>query len=135
MKHIIRKETFETNSSSSHTITIMTADKWDDFKNTDKYLADWEGQLYLVDDLIDGIKDNPDAYPDVYEDNVDLSNREKCIKYLTKPHHGWAYAEYFTYETWGEYDKWSDWAEVDVERFESPSGDKMVVVCTYGYNC
>lgn len=130
MKHIIRKGTFETNSSSSHSITIMTADKWDDFKNTDKYLADWEGKLYLVDDLIDGMKDNPDAY-----EGVDLSNREECIKYLTESGDEWGCAEYFTYETWGEYDEWSDWAEVDVERFESPSGDKMVVVCTYGYNC
>lgn len=122
MKRIIRQGTFENNSSSSHTITIMAEDKWNDFENTDKYLADWEGNLYLVDDLIKMMKNNPNVY-----DGVDLSSREECIKYLTKNE------EYFTYKTWGDYD-WSDWAEVDIEHFESPSGDKLVAVCTYGYN-
>lgn len=124
MKKIIRNGTFETNSSSTHSITIMTADKWDEFKKTDKYLADWDGKLYLVDDLITDMKERPDLYKD-----VDLSNKETCVEYLT----GGRRPDYFTYENWGEYDKWANWAEAEVKHFESPSGDKMVAVCTYGY--
>ena len=45
MKKIIRKGVFETNSSSSHSLTIMTQEKWDEFKTTDKWLADFDGKL------------------------------------------------------------------------------------------
>lgn len=124
MKKIIRNGTFETNSSSTHSIIIMTADKWDEFKKTDKYLADWDGELYLVDDLIADMK----KWPDLYE-NVDLSNREACVEYLT----GGGGSDFFTYENWVTYDKLSNLAKAEVKHFESPSGDKMVAVCTYGY--
>ena len=33
MKRIIRQGIFETNSSSTHSLTIMTQDQWKEFKN------------------------------------------------------------------------------------------------------
>lgn len=132
MKKIIRKGTFETNSSSTHSLTIMEASKWKEFETTDKYLADWEGNLFLVEDLIEEHKDLAKKYPDSYHIE-NLEAREDWIKYFTKPNR-WGCAEYFTHKTWGEYDIWSDWAEPFVEHFTTPSGDKMVAVGGYGYN-
>lgn len=125
MKRIIRRNTFETNSSSTHSLTINTAKQWEEFKTTDKYLANWDGELFLVDDLIKNeLADQSET--------IDLSDREACIKALTKRDR-WDDAEYFTYEDWGTYE-WSDWAEVDVQKFKTPSGDEMVAVACYGYN-
>lgn len=132
MKKIIRKNTFETNSSSTHSLTICTAEQWNEFKTTDKYLADWDGELFLVDELIEVMKIKATEHPERYKD-VDLNNRESCIEHLTKENR-WGGADYFTYETWGSYDEWSEWAEAYVEEFTSPSGDKMVAVGAYGYN-
>lgn len=125
-KRIIRQNTFETNSSSTHSLTICTAKQWEEFKTTDKYLADWDGELFLVDELIEVMKKEAIEHPNWYED-IDLNNRESCIEYLTED-------DYFTYETWGSYDKWSDWAEAYEEEFTTPSGDKMVAFGAYGYN-
>lgn len=131
-KSIIRKGVFESNSSSTHSLAIMTQEKWNEFKTTDKYLAEWDGTLYMVEELIEKYKQLANQYPAIYK--IDrLTTREDWIKYLTKPGE-WGQANYFTYETWGDYDIWSDWAESYVEEFETPSGDKMVAVGGYGYN-
>lgn len=132
MKKIIRKGVFESNSSSSHSITIMEASKWKEFQTTDKYLADWDGKLFLVETVIEKYKELVKKYPSSY-DIQNLETREDWIKYLTKPNE-WGHAHYFTYETWGEYDIWSDWAECYVGHFKTPSGDEMVAVGGYGYN-
>lgn len=132
MKKIIRKGVFESNSSSSHSLTIMEASKWEEFKTTDKYLADWYGKLFLVEDVIEKYKGLAKEYPNSY-DIKNLKTKEDWIKYLTKPS-SWGQANYFTYKTWGEYDVWSDWAESYVEHFTTPSGDKMVAVGGFGYN-
>lgn len=132
MKKVVRKGTFETNSSSSHSLTIMTQDKWNEFETTDKWLADWDGELKLVDDLIERMKEEAEKYPDLYKD-VDLNDRQSCINYLTSPKGRWGSRDYYTYDTWGDYE-WSDWAECYVEKFETPSGDKLVAVGAYGYN-
>lgn len=126
MKKIIRRGLFESNSSSTHSLTIMPQDKWNEFKTTDKWLADWDGELYLVDDLIEEMKEEKEKYHNYYK-NVDLNDRQSCIDYLTEN-------DYYTYDTWGEHDTWSYWAETYVEEFETPSGDKMVAVGAYGYN-
>lgn len=131
-KRIIRKNTFETNSSSTHTLTIYTAKKWNEFKAGNKYLADWYGELFLIDDLIEEMKKKAIKDPELYKD-VDLNDRASCIEFLVEEDK-WGYSNYFTYETWGSYDKWSDWAESYEEKFTTPSGDKMVAVGAYGYN-
>ena len=73
------------------------------------------------------MKEDSEKYPDSYKD-IDFNDRQSCIDFLT---HGW---DYYTYDTWGDYDKWSDWAECYTEEFETPSGDKMIAVGAYGYN-
>lgn len=137
MKKIIRQGVFESNSSSSHSLSITTQEKWNEFKTTDKYLAEWDGTLCLVDDLIEEMKKAAEQDVDIRIScevhNVDFNDRASCIKYLTRSTGNWSHADYFTYENWGGWE-WSDWAESDVTYFETPSGDKMVAIAAYGYN-
>lgn len=125
MKKVIRRSTFETNSSSTHSLTIMTQEKWDEFKTTDKWLADWDGELYLVDDLIKEMKEAAKNNPEDYKE-VDLNDRKSCIEFLTE-------SDWFTYDMWGTYE-WSNYLECYTQRFETPSGDKMIAVGYYGYD-
>lgn len=127
VKHIVRKGTFETNSSSSHSLTILTKEKWDDFENTDKYLAAFDGNLYLVDDLIKEMKEDAKKNPSRYENIVDLNDRASCINFLRSD-----LDRYYTFEEWGEYDVWSDCLESYAESFTTPSGDEMIAVGYYG---
>lgn len=128
MKVIIRRKTFETNSSSTHSLNIVTQQQWDDWKEG-KYLAEWDGDLYLVDDLIEKVKNDFAKHPAWFDEGFDPENREACIKYLTKNN-----GEYYTYEEWGSYDEWSDWAEVFDKSYTTPSGDKIHIYGCYGYD-
>ena len=123
MKRIIRQSIFETNSSSTHSLTIMTQDQWKEFEKTDKWLADYSGKLHLVDDLIPMIKK---YYPE-----VDCNDRQACIDFLTNPEE--CDERYYTYDTWGNFGWWESFQTYE-EEFETPSGDKMIAVGIYGYD-
>lgn len=45
----IRKGTFETNSSSTHSITICTKEEFEKFKNGELVLDEWEEKLVPAD--------------------------------------------------------------------------------------
>ena len=81
MKRIIRRNTFETNSSSTHSLTICTAEQWNEFKTTDKYLADWDGELFLVDELIEVMKIKAVEHPERYKDVDELRLRFSALLY------------------------------------------------------
>jgi hypothetical protein len=86
----IRRGTFETNSSSAHSITIMSETNWEDFKNLKKFIitgiskyADedgcygMEGQFLLDKDFI-GIKEVKEQLEDsdVDKNILDMSDED-----------------------------------------------------------
>lgn len=86
----IRRGTFETNSSSAHSITIMSGLNWEDFKNLKKFIitgiskyADedgcygMEGQFLLDKDFI-GIKDAKERLrgSDIDKSILDMSDED-----------------------------------------------------------
>jgi hypothetical protein len=87
----IRMGVFETNSSSTHSMTVCTESQYEDWQNG-KLLLDYHGNLVEAN-----------------EDNL----QDEDLK---------------TYDDWTD----SDYLEHDTNRYTSPSGDKLVIVCKYG---
>lgn len=120
----IRANTFETNSSSTHSMIILTEEEYDKLES---------GELYLNDDEVITKEEakniflkhmNEDKY--MYDD--DLSFEENIKNYLDE-------FEYYpseypqSLETWKEGDE----LESDTNIYISPSGDKLKIICKYGY--
>ena len=121
----IRANTFETNSSSTHSMIILTEEEYDKLES---------GELYLNDDEVITKEEakniflkhmNEDKY--IYDD--DLSFEENIKNYLDE-------FDYYSYDfpqslkTWKEDNE----LEFDINKYVSPSGDKLKIICKYGYN-
>ena len=120
----MRFNTFETNSSSTHSLVICTEKEFKDLKS---------GKLYIIDgemkDLAEARKYIEKYYSykladfDKYLIDKDYSSLEDILYDC----------EIYSYDQW--IDTQDDYGLETYERhFETPSGDKMVAWGRYGYN-
>ncbi len=56
----IRQGVFETNSSSTHSMTITTKEEWLKFKNGELYFNEWEDEL--TENELDSDKENNQSF-------------------------------------------------------------------------
>ena len=123
MKRQIRQGVFETNSSSTHSITMCTKNEFDNWRNGKVYRNDgwWSGttsnlknKAFLTyDEAIELVKTT--SYYKPIEEGEDIG------EYLKE-------YEIYSYENWGDY------YETDVNHYTTPNGEEIVAVCYYGYN-
>jgi len=127
---------FETNSSTSHSLVIMSKeDAWRWKNNPDLWVVKdgyWygldnpptKGKLYTTEELIDIFskgKYQPKTAEEFTYDNEGFESYDEYIKsYLSDE-------GMIRYEDWNEIE-----LEHDDEEFVSPSGDKMVAYSVYG---
>ena len=119
----VRSKVFETNSSSTHSITMCTKNEFDEWRNGKVYRNDgwWsnststlKNKAFLTyDEAIELVKSS--SYYKPIEDGEDIG------EYLKE-------YEIYSYDNWGEY------YENDVTHYTTPSGEDIVAVCYYGYN-
>ena len=121
----IRANTFETNSSSTHSMIILTEEEYDKLESGELYLDDDDKVITKEEAKNIFLKHmNKDKY--MYDD--DLSFEENIKNYLDE-------FEYYPSEypqslkTWKEGDE----LESDTNIYISPSGDKLKIICKYGY--
>ena len=122
MKVQIRRGVFETNSSSTHNMTICTRDEYN------KWI---DGKVYWT---YDGFVSKEEAYEYVRKNENELFEQGKInvrfddLSNEDKEQVLYDY-EYYTVDTWG-----NEYLE-EFERFyTSPSGDKIVVFGQFGYD-
>lgn len=122
MKVQIRRGVFETNSSSTHNMTICTRDEYN------KWI---DGKVYWT---YDGFISKEEAYEYVRKNENELFEQGKInirfddLSNEDKEQVLYDY-EYYTVDTWG-----NEYLE-EFERFyTSPSGDKIVVFGQFGYD-
>jgi hypothetical protein len=53
MKQTIRQGTFETNSSSTHTLSIYNTEQWTKFKNGELYIDTYNDTLISEDEMLE----------------------------------------------------------------------------------
>lgn len=116
---LIRRGTFETNSSSTHSITMCTESDFDKWKNGEMYWNRWSEELVSKEEVEkemsklkeEFISDHPD-----YDEN-DIDWEEQLEDYLNSD------KEYYTYEEFNSYDY------LEYETFE----DHFNGVAAFGY--
>jgi len=118
----IRIGTFETNSSSTHSITLCMKDDFKKWKNGKMYWHRWNNKLVSKEELEDKfLKENPE----VSREDIDFKN--KFEKYLNDGD-----KMYYTYEEFNDYD-YIEYETYENE-FTTPTGEEVVAFGYYGEN-
>lgn len=120
----VRKNVFETNSSSTHSITITTKDEYDAWIKGEVYLNEYWGNT-----------DSP--YKDkkfvTREEAADILNHDK---YFVKNREVVTEVSDYELYNWDFYPfkKYGLGLERYSHKYTSPSGDELVVLVCYGYD-
>jgi cobalamin biosynthesis Co2+ chelatase CbiK len=118
MKIQVRHSVFETNSSSTHSICITTAENYDKFKNGELYWYDEE--LYTREEIIEKFKLTDDL--DI-ETNDESGTVDDKIEDLVNDH------EIQTFDTLG-----GDEYETFTASCTTPNGEDIVAFGYHGYS-
>ena len=120
---LIRRGTFETNSSSTHSITMCKESDFDKWKNGEMYWDRWNESLVSKEEVEKEMAKLKEEFisehPDYDKDDIDWE--EQLEDYLNSD------KEYYTYEEFNDYDY------IEYETFED-SYDGVVAFGYYGYN-
>lgn len=114
MKRQIRINTFETNSSSTHTLIIAKKSEYEKFKSGELYLDRYYGKFYTKEEIINMAIKNPryTGSLDDMEDILDfLYDIDTCDRYFN-----------------------DDYLETYERSYTSESGDEIVIFGKYGYD-
>lgn len=118
---LIRRGTFETNSSSTHSITMCKESDFDKWKNGEMYWDRWNESLVSKEEVEKEMAKLKEEFisehPDYNKDDIDWE--EKLEDYLNSD------KEYYTYEEFNNYDY------IEYETFED-SYDGVVAFGYYG---
>lgn len=122
----VRLGTFETNSSSTHSITMCMESDYEKWKNGEMYWHRWNDELVSKEEVEkemaklreEFIADNPD-----FDENNE-EWKEELEQYINED------KMYYTYEEFNDYDYIEYETFVDI--FETPQGEKVVSFGYYG---
>lgn len=136
MKRQIRRGVYETNSSSTHSLTMCSEEEFEQWKNGELLFDEWGSESFVKanslsdDDKKYAAQDYEIRKDEFSKDWSDLSESAK-EKYYTKyaKENNIVDEDAKTYEEW----QYSD-LETFVYRYTSKSGDKIVAFGKYGYD-
>ena len=136
MKRQIRRGVYETNSSSTHSLTMCSEEEFEQWKNGELLFDEWGSESFvkansLSDDDKKYAAQDYENHNDVFSiDWSDLSESAK-VKYYTK----YANENNIVDEDAKTYEEWQ-YSELEtfVDRYTSKSGDKIVAFGKYGYD-
>lgn len=126
MKRQVRRGVFETNSSSTHSLTMCSKSEYDEFEKGNMYIEKWGSKLYTKEEIIEKFKQMTDwRTKELKYRGVDWNNDEEFNRVLAE-------TDYVTY------DKYWDTVSEEYETFEDSytgkDGDTVIAFGYYGYN-
>lgn len=135
MKRQVRRGVFETNSSSTHSITMCSEEEFESWKRGEVLFDEWgEEEFVSANNLSDSVKEDARQYYESHKDDFqkdwdDLSEsaKQKCYTKYAKEvdlidSDAKTYEEYMN----------EGYLETYVNRYTSKSGDKIVAFGKYG---
>lgn len=135
MKRQIRRGTFETNSSSTHSITMCSGEEYDKWKDGkilfDAWKEEFVDNVNLTDDQKEyARKEYESKKNDFSKDWEDLSDsaKEKCYEKYIKEHN-------LIDEEYKTYDEYMNDYELEsfFDTYTTKNGEKVVAFGKYGY--
>ena len=136
MKRQIRRGVYETNSSSTHSLTMCSEEEFEQWKNGELLFDEWGYESFVKanslsdDDKKYAAQDYENNKDEFSKDWSDLSESAK-EKYYTK----YAKENNIVDEDAKTYEEWQySSLETFVDRYTSKSGDKIVAFGEYGYD-
>lgn len=136
MKRQIRRGVYETNSSSTHSLTMCSEEEFEQWKNGELLFDEWGYESFVKanslsdDDKKYAAQDYENHKDDFSKDWSDLSESAK-EKYYSK----YAKENNIVDEDAKTYEEWQhDDLETFVNRYTNKSGDKIVAFGKYGYD-
>ena len=126
----IRNNVFETNSSSTHSVSVFYAEDYEKFRNgellynpeSDELITLEEGVEILLNNLSEESKIKILNDKLTYSEIVDLYMDE--LEDIEVPKF---YKELI--------DSYYNDLETDITKFNTKSGENLIIMCRYGYNC
>lgn len=141
MKRQIRKSVFETNSSSTHSLTICTEEEYKRWKKGELLYKRWDekfveaGEYILTDEIKELAKLDYDKKKQKYWKKwEDLSEEEREELYSIKLEEKKTDDMRGTMTYYEYYDDYCYGLTNYEEYYTSPSGDKLVIFGRYGYD-
>lgn len=142
----IRRGTFETNSSSTHSIAIYTDAEYKDRMEKEKnpnYLTDWDDDFYTIDEIIfkyenSSFRSDREAVAKIKEF---MNGRELKDCLDDEIEEGESFEEWLNdnlelksvnYRN-GDYDDYNR-LEEDYTKYTTPGGEHLHIICKYGYD-
>lgn len=126
MKRQVRRGVFETNSSSTHSITMCSESEFNEFENGNMYIEKWGSELYTKEKLIEKFKQARDwRTKDLKYSGVDWDNEGEFKRVLEE-------SDYCTCEEY--WNTVSREYETFEKSYESKSGEKIIAFGYYGYD-
>lgn len=133
----IRRGVFETNSSSTHSITMCSENEYDKWKNGELYFERYNDCFCSKEDIINKARKsknealekqkNGEKIYSYQEDYINAKNDEELFK-----------VEYSDGENYMTYDEFWDYYEEEYETFENSytteKNEKVIAFGYYGYN-
>lgn len=136
MKQTIRFNTFETNSSSTHNVVIIPDEQWEDWCNGKLFYLqyDWghyneklikvnNGSRFFTKDFLEkcNIFEDADKMP-IKEDFEDEDDYDQALE------------EWFADMELVNNEHDDEYLECDSNEYTTKSGDKIHIICHYGYD-
>ena len=118
MKQTIRNKTFETNSSSMHSLIICTDEQLEKLKNNELYI-DRYGKV----DEFYSIEDIEKEFESVKQDYIKEGYDEED-----------AFEDFLIDNDYCTLDNWYADLEEDDTAYTTKSGDKINILCKFGYD-
>lgn len=142
----IRKNVFETNSSSTHTLAICTEDEYKDWQDGKLLFNKWN-ETFIKNNITITKQDKVEAEErynrgkgKYYKDWSELTDEDKneyiynYVAQQRRQEKSFSFKEdNLTYQEFMQ-DCNNDGLQTTVCHYTSPSGDKLVITCAYGYN-
>lgn len=142
----IRKNVFETNSSSTHTLAICTEDEYKDWQDGKMLFNKWR-ETFVKNTIKITKQDREEAQRcynqykgKYYKDWFELTDEEREEYIYNHIAQQRRQEKTFSFEEDGlTYQEFiqncnNDGLETETSHYTSPSGDKLVITCAYGYN-
>lgn len=120
----IRKNTFETNSSSTHSMVICTKDEWDKWAAGElfasRYYEGFKTKEEVMEEYREEFPEHFDSDGNFIPDDVYETFEDFQYDYSTE---------------WYDMDGWVGELESEENEYTTPSGEVIKVICRYGYDC